>query len=62
MSGERMNLGSMTINVIANKAPMAGSPWIVASADTIDIKATTDIQDVNISSGYIRVFALIVKA
>lgn len=61
MSGEYMNIGSLTLSIAVNKAPVAGMPWVVASGDSIDIKATTDAQDVNIDSGIIEVNALIVR-
>lgn len=57
----KIDLGSMTVNIVVNKAPMAGMPWVVSEGDTIDIKATTDGMDVNIDSGVIEVNALIVR-
>lgn len=58
---EKIDMGAMTLYVSVNKAPLAGTPWLVASADTIDIKATTHRKDVNISSGVIDVYARITR-
>lgn len=49
--------GNMVI--FNNRAPLANIPRYFEDADTIDIKATTDIADVDISSGEIKVYAWI---
>jgi len=56
-----LNPDKMTFTVVVNKAPLAGVPWMVQSADTIDVKATTDLEDVDINSGAIDVFAKIIR-
>jgi len=56
-----LDLPTISANVIINKAPLRGSPLHFSAADTIDIKATTDIADVDINSGSLFVYALIVK-
>jgi hypothetical protein len=52
---------SLTLQAIVDKAPRAISPWIVAANDTIDVKATLDTADMNISSGVIDVYAMITR-
>lgn len=61
LTGGTLNLGSLVLSVFVNKAPLAGMPWVVTEADTIDIKATKDSMDVNIDSGIVEVNALIVR-
>lgn len=43
--------------VIGNRALFAGVPVYFADSDTIDIVATVDVADVNISSGKIEIIA-----
>jgi len=47
-----------TYEVFVDKAPMGHQPLLFTSADTIDLIATTDLQDVNIISGILRVGAI----
>lgn len=61
MTGEKMNLPSMTLNVVVNKAPISPQPFAFTAADTIDVRATTDGKDVNITSGIIDIYALVLK-
>lgn len=56
-----LDLPTVSAHVVVNKAPLAGASVVFASADTIDIKATTDTDDVNINSGSLFVYALIVR-
>ena len=53
--------GDLNAQIIVNKAPLAAKPLVFSSSDTIDIKATTDTADVNISSGVIEVYALVAR-
>lgn len=46
-----------SMRVIGDRSPFAGVPVYFSSADTIDIIATVDTADVNISSGKIEVVA-----
>ena len=61
VTGGELDAPSVAATIIVNKAPLASQPVIFAGADTIDIKATTDTKDVNISSGVIEVCALILR-
>ncbi len=56
-----LDLPTVSANVVVNKAPFRGMPWTVTAADTIDIKATTDTADVNINSGILFVYALVIR-
>jgi len=51
----------VTAKIIVDKAPLAKRPLVFGSADTIDLKATTDTADVNINSGVVDVYALVVR-
>lgn len=46
--------------VFVDKAPRGHDPLLFSSTDTIDLVATTDISDVNITSGIVQVSALCV--
>lgn len=56
-----LSLPTLSLDVVVSKAPMVGHPVMFDSKDTIDIKATTDIRDVDIDSGNITVYALIFR-
>jgi hypothetical protein len=58
LTGGAINLASTTIEAFVDKAPRSGAPLLFTSADTIDIVATTDTADADISSGIIEVIAL----
>jgi len=60
MSKGELSLPTMSLNVVVNRAPMIANPVLFGSSDTIDITATTDVQDVNITSGIISVKALVI--
>jgi len=60
-TGGSIDLPSGTLVGIVDKAPLSGVPLLLSSSDTIDIKATTEIADVNISSGVIEVNALVMS-
>jgi len=47
-----------TFEIFVDKAPRAKHPLLLTSADTIDLKATTDIADANIVAGIAEVKAL----
>ncbi len=47
-----------TFEIFVDKAPRAKTPLLFASADTIDLTATTDIADANIVAGVAEVKAL----
>lgn len=61
-TGGAPNLASTTTTVYVNKAPRATAPLLFTSADTIDIIATTDTEDINLTSGVIKVVALCIDA
>jgi len=54
-------LDDMTITAVVNKAPLASVPVSFSAADTLDIKATTDTKDVNISSGQMAIYARVIR-
>ena len=56
-----LSLPDLALATSINKAPKANTPYVFSANDTIDIKATTDDQDVNITSGNITVSALVLK-
>lgn len=60
-TGGSIDLPSGTLVGYVDKAPLEGVPLLLATSDTIDIKATTDIADVNISSGVIEVNVLVMS-
>ena len=45
--------------IFKDYAPMTGSPLYLSAVDTLDLTATTEVADVNISSGIVQVNALI---
>lgn len=47
-----------TFEIFVDKAPRAKTPLLLTSADTIDLKATTDIANADISAGVVEVKAL----
>lgn len=61
-TGGAVDLASTTLEVVVNKAPLFANPVLFTSADTIDIKATTDTADVNITTGVITVVAECIDA
>lgn len=61
VTGGILDAPSIATNIVVNKAPLASQPVVFTGADTIDIKATTDTKDVNISSGSIEICALILR-
>ena len=60
-TGASVDLASETLTAYADKAPFAKAPLLLSTSDTIDIKATVDVADVNISSGIIEVNALVMS-
>lgn len=61
VTGGELDAPSIAATIVVNKAPLASQPVIFANEDTIDMKATTDTQNVNISSGSVEVCALILR-
>lgn len=54
--------GELTYTVIVNKAPMALAPYLVTtSALDVELRATTDLMDVDITSGAIVVYADVIR-
>uniref|UniRef100_A0A6H1ZJ68 Putative structural protein n=1 Tax=viral metagenome TaxID=1070528 RepID=A0A6H1ZJ68_9ZZZZ len=60
-TGGAIDLATGTLVAYAYKAPLESVPLLLSTSDTIDIKATTDIADVNISSGVIEVNVLVMS-
>jgi len=60
-TGGSIDLPSGTLKIFVDKAPLGVVPVLLTSSDTIDIKATTEQGDVNISSGVIEVNALVMS-
>lgn len=58
-TGGAIDLASTTVQVYIDKAVRGRSPFILSTsaADTIDIVATTDTADVNITTGVLEVYA-----
>lgn len=61
MSNGGLSLPTLALATSLNKAPKANTPYVFSANDTIDVKATTDDQDVNITSGNITVSALVLE-
>lgn len=61
VTGGTIDLATGTLVAYAYKAPLESVPLLLSTSDTIDIKATTDIADVNISSGVIEVNVLVMS-
>lgn len=60
-TGGSITLGSSTLTAIADKAPLGNVPLLLATSDTIDIKATIYDSDVDITSGVIEVNVLVMS-
>lgn len=56
-----LSIPTLSLDVMVSKAPMVGHPVTFQSEDTIDITATTDMADVDITSGSIDVCALVLR-
>jgi len=54
-------LQDIDISVFVNKAPLAPVQKTFTANDTIDIKATTDTEDVNISSGVLDLYMRVLR-
>jgi hypothetical protein len=59
--GADINLGSGTVIAYVNKAPLAINPLLLTASDTLDLVATTDTADVNLSSGIVEAYALVMS-
>ena len=60
-TGGSIDLGSGTLEGYVNKAPLASAPVLLTTSDTVDIKATVDVADVDIITGVIEVNVLVMS-
>lgn len=58
VSGSAVNLASSTFYIYVDKAPRSRQPLHFSAADTIDVKATTDVADVDIDGAKFEIIAL----
>ena len=61
LTGGSIDVASGTLTAIVDKAPLRSVPVLLTSSDTIDLTATTDVADVNISSGVVEVNVLVMS-
>lgn len=59
-TGGAIDLDEATATAYVLKAPLAGTPLYIAAEDTLDIKATDDTADVDIATGVIEVYMLLI--
>jgi hypothetical protein len=60
-TGGEINLASQTVTVYVDKAPLSKDSVYFATADTIDLTATTINGDVDIDGAKIEVYAAMLK-